>query len=385
MTATIVAGTGIRQLRVVIPCRSSPITSRTSASAISFATKGSCGGATTVPRVTGEHPARLVRGDHERAEALGQPAYAGLRGDGASPEPHHDTTSAQRLGGRGDGVGGRPHAGRRQGPRHVRRPRCREHVGRDPEVRRTSGRERLRHQLGQRGDGLLGRPRRHRPRAEAAADHLGLAAHPVQQTVVVTGGAARRERRLARDEEDGGVRRPGLAERGERVGEPGAGGGERDAETAGGAGRGVGGVTGGLLVPHADDARAAPDAGPDPERQVVHARDAEAHADAVVGELVEDRVADGRGHGPVLPPCVAPVGPRGQDAGRADAEPQPGRPLRRRHHPGPRDGGRHRRGGAARLRRSAGVVATSRRRPAVASSPRSGASSRRTRRCSPRS
>ncbi len=123
-------------------------------------------------------------------------------------------------------------------------------------------------------------------------EHRRLVGRLVQHAAVDAGTPQARGD-VGRDHQHRRARRPRLADRGERVRGAGAGGRQRDAELAGRARVAVGGVRGGLLVADADqpDRRVAQRL---PERQVVHAGQAEAHLDAALLEQAQDQLRAGR-------------------------------------------------------------------------------------------
>ena len=108
------------------------------------------------------------------------------------------------------------------------------------------------------------------------------------------------------------MRQPRVFERGQRVGDAGAGGDRRDAGLAGQPRHGVGGEDGGRLVAHIDDADAAR-LGGDEDRRDVAAAQGEEEADAVRRQRRGDAVAamrrlqrdEAAGRGRFHPPILA--------------------------------------------------------------------------------
>ena len=272
-----------------------PTTSSRSASPISADTSGSCGGASTSsgwstpssPRaayvVTTGAPSRQARS----VTACSAP-------EATHPPPAQITTRARaskhgRCGLDGAQVGSR--TGWRT-HRRANRGRRAEDVGGDAEVHRASrGRSRDGDGVGGHGDGLVG--------VGGAEDGLGqrgeqgaLVRHLVQGAATDS-GTPYAQGHLARDEQHRRVDGRGLAECGDGVGCTRAGGGQRDAQPSGGARQPVGGVGGGLLVPHREDPRSAAARRAPPERQVVHAGQTEGRTDSGRPEQIEDACGGG--------------------------------------------------------------------------------------------
>jgi hypothetical protein len=230
-----------------------------------------------------QQAARRVGEDHGRHQPLREPADrvpgAGLQGAAAGPD-QRPAGALERI----DGADELPLVGiarraRREhlrvaGPAGVRAQQVRRHLDVHGPARRGHGLER------RAGDGL------------AELLRLGHAVGPLHDRLEhrrLVGGLvqdpapdawpAQARRDVGGDHEDRLAARPRLADRGQRVGGAGAGGGERHAEPTGRARVAVGRVGGGLLVAHPDqpDRRFAQGA---PERQVVHAGQAEGHVHA---------------------------------------------------------------------------------------------------------
>ncbi len=274
-------------------------------------------------RVAGEQAPTREAGEDGCPESLRERPGGRLRAGGDNPatEPQHDARRhADQLGEVGDlmriGVGGRQ-------PRDVRDgggPRLAQHVGRDPDV---AAHGRWPPGVAQREDG-----RRDRLLARASTpgggpeglEQRALVGHLVQDAARA-GGRPQCGADLARQHEHGRPAHERLAEGGRDIGCPRPARDEHGGRRAGGTVKAVGRVPGGLLVPHADDARGILGVRI-PEREVVHAWDAERAGHAVAMQQREDRGGDGRRSGHAYAPtrvtrtCPAARPPRAHCAGR---------------------------------------------------------------------
>ena len=147
-----------------------------------------------------------------------------------------------------------------------------------------------------------------------------------------------RGRRGAADQQERRLREPRVFERGQRIGDAGAGGDRRHARPAGQSRDGVGGEDRGRLVAHIDDANAAGLGGDENGRDVAAAqREEKAHAlrlqgrgdtVAAMGGAASRGAGRGRFHGHIHPPILADPGRRCRLAHRGGAAPGPERDRR---------------------------------------------------------